>query len=97
MLSLSWASLSLSETPSCQEQFQPASGSFDFVNAKTPPDLAGQIGAIHFTGLPVFDEENPRENSVLFRWANKFHITTARTWSPTRSCLVQENPMTKDY
>lgn len=67
----------------CHTSPVPASGSFDFTAAaQTSVDTGPntQVGKIHYTRLPVFDEADPDENNAIFRWANRFHIlTTVRT------------------
>ncbi|MEX2132441.1 MAG: hypothetical protein WD772_13245 [Pseudohongiellaceae bacterium] len=37
---------------------------------------SSQVGEIIITNLPVFDENNSREDNDLFRWANRIHINT---------------------
>lgn len=63
----------------CNPDFEPADGSYAFVEEETPayeiPDDA-VIDEIHYTRLPIFDESNPRENNILYRWANRFHVLT---------------------
>lgn len=59
-----------------------ASGSYEFSGRENPHvEAKGQpIGTIHYTRLPVFDEENPKENRFLYRLANRLHpMTRERT------------------
>ncbi len=62
----------------CTDQFVPAAGAFDFVQAAAGfmPVDRGRVGHIYFTRLPIFDEANPEENNSLYRWANRFHVLT---------------------
>lgn len=63
----------------CSSVFEPASGSYQFVQEEVfdyaiPENVS--IGEIYYTSLSIFDESNPDENNVLFRWANRIHILT---------------------
>ncbi|MCB1692340.1 MAG: hypothetical protein KDI19_06205 [Pseudomonadales bacterium] len=77
------ATSSHASLPGCEADFTPAPSGYNFVKALRPePDLprGTVIGTIHYTRLPVFDETDPTENNVVFRWANRFHvISTERT------------------
>ena len=64
----------------CQKEFVPVSDSYDFTS-RQPLTLehnnkSGRIGEVHITRLDIFDIENPDENYALYRWANRFHVTT---------------------
>lgn len=66
----------------CNSSFQPAGGSFEFLNedpANYDVDGEPALGNIYFTQLPVFDESNPQENNALYRWANRFHVLSRET------------------
>ena len=63
----------------CGSAFEPATGSYQFLREEVPDyDIAqgARIGEIYYTRLPIFDEADPLENNVAFRWANRFHILT---------------------
>ncbi|NKB32231.1 MAG: BamA/TamA family outer membrane protein [Pseudomonadales bacterium] len=62
----------------CTGQFIPATGSYEFVReGLNLENFTGtQIGQVHFTRLPIFDEQNPDEDNSLFQWANRFHVLT---------------------
>jgi len=65
------------QIPGCDRVFEPAAASYDFLGNLNPalPDN-GQVGRVYITRLPIFDEQNPRENNALFRFANRFHTLT---------------------
>jgi len=66
---------------SCNPDFEPASGAFDFVHAEQAEvqvSDGARIDRIVYTRLPVFDEQDPDEDNWLFRWANDFHLLTRR-------------------
>jgi len=63
----------------CRPEFEPAGPGFDFTGSQTetvpvPGDVA--VGEVIYTRLPIFDEDDPRENNFLFRWANRIHVLT---------------------
>ena len=61
----------------CSQAFEPASGSYDFVQDEQPaslPDGSASIRKIHITRLEVFDESNPKESNWLYGVANDIHI-----------------------
>ncbi len=41
-----------------------------------PEFSSSRIGQVYLTRLPIFNEDNPRENNTVFRWANRFHVLT---------------------
>ncbi len=63
----------------CEAQYTAASGSYSFVDAQDDtydiPENA-TIGKIHYRILEIFDETNPKENNLIYRFANRFHIET---------------------
>ena len=63
----------------CSDSFEPASGGYEFFIRPRDdievPDNA-RIGDIHITRLPIFDEEDPRENNAVYRFANRLHVLT---------------------
>ncbi len=62
----------------CTEHFIPAEGSYDFrETSQSKPLTDKQIRNIYITRLPIFNEEDPKENNRLFRFANRFHILTS--------------------
>ena len=66
-------------TGECNSAFEPASGSYQFLQEQTLEFYIAadaKVGEIYYTRLPIFDETNPQENNALFRWANRFHILT---------------------
>lgn len=69
-------------TLACQQEFQQASAGYRFSEAtqRELPESSEplSIGAIHITRLPIFDESNPDEDWLLFRWANAIHILTRK-------------------
>lgn len=77
--SLALAAPDQEKSLACKPDFEPADGSYQFVEEETPsyevPDDA-VIDEIHYTRLPIFDESNPREDNALYRWANSFHVLT---------------------
>lgn len=66
---------------SCRVFMDPGSADFDISEVPQPaedvafPDDA-VIGEIIFTRYPIFNENDPRENNILFRAANFLHIDT---------------------
>jgi len=73
------AAFSETSTPGCETEFEPAPVGYDFiqetVNQKSIPP-GSKIGKVYYTSLEVFDEDDPRENYWIYRWANRFHIET---------------------
>lgn len=63
----------------CNTAFVPASGDYDFREANLTEMEDKRIGEVHVTRLPIFNEENERENNWLFRWANRIHKLTTET------------------
>ncbi len=66
-------------TLDCDQPFVEASSSYQFVREREPialPEGEFAIDTIHFTRLPVFDENDPDENNRLYQWANRFHVLT---------------------
>jgi len=60
------ATISIAFTPARSEELRP-----------DPPDQdLPRIGAITINNGSIFDLENPEENSLLYRLANKIHLTT---------------------
>lgn len=66
----------------CVSASQLRGDSFKFRRSDTHTMLAARlpdtftIGEIRFQRFNVFDEENPRENHRIYRWANDFHSLT---------------------
>ena len=63
----------------CSKPFVPAPSSYDFVKSRAASLLAvgpAKIGSIQVTRLEVFDEQNPKENNRIFKFANHIHILT---------------------
>ena len=63
----------------CEPDFEAAPTDYQFVGREhmdyeIPADT--RVGEVHVTRLQVFDENDPDENNVLFRLANRFHILT---------------------
>jgi outer membrane protein assembly factor BamA len=65
--------------PNCGDRFVAAPGSYRFVRVREPvvlPPGDYRVGEIHYTRLPVFDENNPDEDRRIYRWGNRFHSLT---------------------
>ncbi|HTQ99321.1 MAG TPA: BamA/TamA family outer membrane protein [Candidatus Acidoferrum sp.] len=69
----------------CTELAQPATAGYDFTSTLNRwggkngyGATAGmhRVNSIAVNTLPIFDENDPRENNFLFRWANAVHIDT---------------------
>lgn len=70
----------------CQSVGEPAKPNFDFTadlsrwgSAQGNESITGEklkVKSITINKLPIFDESDPRENNLLYRWANKVHIET---------------------
>lgn len=63
----------------CDADFQPAEPGYGFATVDHATLSAGEevnIGEIHITRLPIFNESDPDEDNVLFRWGNRIHILT---------------------
>ncbi len=69
----------------CIDINAPATTSYDFTKALTRwgsendyrLDAPSRIvHSLSVNTLPIFDESNPREDNLLFRWANAIHFTT---------------------
>ncbi len=68
----------------CERALAPASDGYDFTRGIShwgdKPDVAmskpARVNSISVNPLPIFDEENPKENNALYRWANRIHINT---------------------
>ena len=79
------------QTP-CVAASQLRAESFKFrrsdIHAQLSASLPKQftIGEIRFQRFNVFDEENPKENNRIYRWANDFHSLTCE--SVVRSQLL---------
>jgi outer membrane protein assembly factor BamA len=68
---LLWADLTCDPTP------QLASSGYEFSTAKLPPlSFDHQINHVYVSRLPIFNEQDPKEDYTLFRWANRFHYLT---------------------
>ncbi len=64
---------------SCAQALARADESYPFlrqVPLTESPDTLVEIEAIEYSGLKIFDENNPDENNLLFRWANRIHLLT---------------------
>ncbi|HIG43975.1 MAG TPA: hypothetical protein EYQ14_26105 [Gammaproteobacteria bacterium] len=82
MLSPPVAASSLRDSQSliCDQAFVPADGNYDFLATDNNlPSLTPRIRNIHITRLPIFNEQDPKENNWLFRFANRFHVLTTQT------------------
>ncbi|MBD3648519.1 MAG: hypothetical protein HUJ31_13940, partial [Pseudomonadales bacterium] len=80
------------QQPACDRPFEPADGSYRFIEEDTDAYAAprdAQVGEIHYTRLEIFDESNPEEDNWLFRWANRFHTLT-REHVIARQMLFEE-------
>ncbi len=62
----------------CTPEFEAAPGSYDFVAVDESFEITGEpiLGKVWTTRLKIFDTDNPRENNLVYRWANRFHIKT---------------------
>ena len=66
----------------CRPDAPLAGGSYPFsdrgeIDYQVPAGAV--INRVHVTRLPVFDEDNPREDYALYRWANRIHRLTRAT------------------
>lgn len=65
--------------PGCDDAFQPAPSSYAFVRVRDPvrlPPGTYRIGETRYTRLPVFDENDPDEDALPYRLANRVHVLT---------------------
>ncbi len=69
----------------CTQINQPATAAFDFTDDLTRwgntnmyniDDAPHRVRSITINTLPIFDESNPAENRLLYRWANAIHYVT---------------------
>lgn len=65
----------------CQVFVAPGSANFDISEVPQPAEgvefpADAVIGEIVFTRYPIFNEDDPEENNILFRTANFLHINT---------------------
>lgn len=69
----------------CTQINQPATAAFDFTdslarwgntNVYNIDDAPHRVRSITINTLPIFDESNPAENRLLYRWANAIHYVT---------------------
>ena len=73
----------LAQTPSADLPAPAALPSFTELQA-----AGATIGTIRILAQDIFDLDDPREDKLLFRWANKFHIQT-RPWVIERALLFK--------
>jgi outer membrane protein assembly factor BamA len=74
------------ESVGCTEDYEPAPAGHPFLASakrwsqatveQPVPPIEGTVGKIYINRLPIFDEQNPKENNRLYRWANDFHVDT---------------------
>ena len=79
LLFLSGSLVAETDLPGCQYEFEPAPGGYLFVAADEQQfeiPKRSKFGQVHYTRLQIFDESDPRENNWVYRWANRFHVTT---------------------
>lgn len=84
-IGLLWSPILLSEVPAslqplqCDPDAAPAGGSYAFTDQDSV-DYAltkgAEINKVRVTSLAVFDENNPREDYTIYRWANRIHPVT---------------------
>ncbi len=89
----------------CTDISQPATASYDFTkeltrwgSAKNYFDLDATprtVGSITVNSLPIFDENNPREDNFLFKWANAIHFTTRPQVITDQLLFKEGDPATK--
>jgi outer membrane protein assembly factor BamA len=74
--------ISVGAEESCEPAIDPATRSYEFTarnlasNQLAAVPIMARIGDVHVSSLPVFDEDNVRENNALYRFANRYHINT---------------------
>ena len=73
------------QDPGCDIINAPATSSFNFTEAiarwgqEDSVDIDStpyRVRSIKINSLPIFDELNPKENNVLYRWVNAIHFDT---------------------
>ncbi|MCG8412813.1 MAG: hypothetical protein MI746_01225 [Pseudomonadales bacterium] len=79
----------------CNENFSVADGNYPFLRQTPIADVVNSsvnIGAIHYSRLTIFNEDNPDENNALYRWANSIHFLT-RQRTIDQQLLFKEGDM----
>ena len=94
----------------CDPTYEASTNLHTQSNVDNNPEVVGDdlvvpansvVGSVYITRLPIFDESDPGENKLIFRWANRFHIlTTPKTieqellfesGSPYESRVIEES------
>lgn len=74
---------------------------FEFVETRQKVDFSQYqgrpVGKIHFTVLPIFNEEDPAEDNWLYRAANFLHIETRKTTLQKQMILNSGEPLDRDH
>lgn len=66
----------------CSEALAQADESYPFLRQlplTESPDTLVEIDAIEYSRLRIFNENDPDENNLLFRWANRIHVLTQQS------------------
>ncbi|MFT6432214.1 MAG: outer membrane protein assembly factor BamA [Candidatus Azotimanducaceae bacterium] len=98
------------ELLTCNPTYQASTNLHTPSNVENNPEVIGDdlvvpansvVGRVYITRLPIFDESDPGENNLIFRWANRFHILTTpktieqellfKSGSPYESRVLEES------
>ena len=74
---------------------------FEFVETRQKVDFSRYqgrpIGKIHYSVLPIFNENDPAEDNWLYRTANFLHIETRKTTLEKQMILTSGEPLDRDH
>lgn len=74
---------------------------FEFVETRQKVDFSlyqgRAIGEIHYTVLPIFNEDDPAEDNWLYRTANFLHIKTRETTLKKQMIITSGEPLDRDH
>ncbi len=103
LLLLFWPSLLWASNPdaACEIVYAPGDPAlFEFVETRQQVDFSPYqglpIGDIHYTVLPIFNEDDPAENNWLYRLANWLHIETRNDTLEKQMILASEDRLDRD-
>ena len=73
---------------------------FEFVETRQKVDFSDYqgrpVGEIHYTVLPIFNEDDPAEDNWLYRTANFLHIETRKSTLQKQMILTRGQALDRD-